>query len=773
MSLRLIYGGLVFALLALAVAVRIVDPTPVARFRLIVFDLYQQLWPRTYDPELPVRVVLIDEKSLKTYGQWPWPRSVIATLTRRLAESGTAVVAFDFVLAEPDRLLPSEIVKWVDPEAAKLLGEQLQKLPSGDEALGRAIAGVSTVLGFIGVGEGTSVAVPRAGFAFAGDDPAAYLPTFSGAVASLPALQKNGAGTGSLNWIPEYDQVVRRLPLVVRVGDQLYPSLAAEAIRVAQGASTIVIRSSGASGEETFGRKSGITAIRIGEFEVPTDANGQIWLRVTRTDPRRIINASDVFEGKVARGELEGRIVVLGTGAAGLSDIKTTALDASVAGAELHGQAIEQILLGSHLRRLEYAEGIELVLLVLSGLLLAFAVFRFGAMWSGVAGGAIIASALVGSLVAYRGSGLLFDPAYPITALTGLYLATTVLRYLQTEMERTRIRDTFGRYLSDDVVATLLSSPAGTRIGGEKSKITMMMTDLRGFTSLSERVAPEQVVGMLNDYLGAMTHVIEMYGGTIGEFIGDAIFILFGAPIGREDDAEQAVACAVAMQLAMSTVNEQNRRLGLPDLAMGIGIHTGQVVVGNIGSARRMKYGVIGSSVNLTSRIQSFTTGGQILISEATRDELGGIVRVGQKLDFKAKGVEKPVIVFEVLGVAGRHDIYLPTETEPLIKLGAAVPVEYAVVEGSSLAATSHRGSIVRLSSKEAEIELQAPVALMSNLQITQRDIFGAPRVAYCKVVELLPGGSPQVRVRFTSVPPDLQALIGVLLQTSAAVRTL
>ena len=208
----------------------------------------------------------------------------------------------------------------------------------------------------------------------------------------------------------------------------------------------------------------------------------------------------------------------------------------------------------------------------------------------------------------------------------------------EVELRNRFIRETFGRYLTDDVVATVLELPTGLQVGGEKRKVTMMMTDLRGFTSLSERLSPERVVALLNRYLAAMVTIIKRYQGTIDEFIGDAIFVLFGAPVWQEDDAQRAVACALAMQLAMEDVNEANRKEDLPEVEMGIGIHTGQVVLGNIGSPERMKYGVVGRHVNLTSRIQSYTTGGQILISEATRRQAGTALKLGIQTAIKAKG---------------------------------------------------------------------------------------------------------------------------------------
>ena len=212
----------------------------------------------------------------------------------------------------------------------------------------------------------------------------------------------------------------------------------------------------------------------------------------------------------------------------------------------------------------------------------------------------------------------------------------------QVELRNKFIRETFGRYLTDEVVDTVLEFPSGLQMGGEKRKLTMMMTDLRGFTSLSERLPADRVVKLLNRYLAAMVPIIKQYQGTIDEFIGDAIFVLFGAPVWQEDDAERAVACAVAMQIAMDEVNAENRKEDLPQVEMGIGLHTGQVVVGNIGSPERMKYGVVGSHVNLTSRIQACTTGGQILVSETTRQELGDKPKIGQADRGEGKGGRAP-----------------------------------------------------------------------------------------------------------------------------------
>ena len=337
----------------------------------------------------------------------------------------------------------------------------------------------------------------------------------------------------------------------------------------------------------------------------------------------------------------------------------------------------------------------------------------------------------------------------------------------QVELRNRFIRETFGRYLTDEVVATLLESPTALQIGGEKRKVTMMMTDLRGFTSLSERLAPERVVAILNRYLAAMVKIIKQYGGTIDEFIGDAIFVLFGAPIWQEDDAQRAVACAVQMQLAMASVNEQNRQEDLPEVEMGIGIHTGQVILGNIGSPERMKYGVVGRHVNLTSRIQSYSIGGQILVSETTRREVGPILRIGKQMEVRAKGIEDPVTLSEVLGIGGPHRLFLLEKEEELVPLAEEIPLTYAIVEGARLGGEMFKGSLTKLSPKQAEARLENPVPNLSNLNMHIIDTDGQeiPGTLYGKVVGTIPGSSTGFSVRFTSMSPEIETFLRGLLK--------
>jgi len=340
----------------------------------------------------------------------------------------------------------------------------------------------------------------------------------------------------------------------------------------------------------------------------------------------------------------------------------------------------------------------------------------------------------------------------------------------QVELRNRFIRETFGRYLTDEVVDTVLESPSGLQMGGEKRKLTMMMTDLRGFTSLSERLAADRVVTLLNRYLTAMVPIIRQYQGTIDEFIGDAIFVLFGAPVWQEDDAERAVACAVAMQLAMEEVNAENRKEDLPEVEMGIGLHTGQVVVGNIGSPERMKYGVVGSHVNLTSRIQACTIGGQILVSETTRQELGNKLKIGKQMEVRAKGVEQPVVLFEALEVGGRHKLSLPEVTETLVPLKDEIPLRYEVVESSQVGGALSKGVLTKVSLRGAEARLEIPVPTLSNLKMHLIGSGGEqlPGALYCKVLGAVPGSSTGFSIRFTSVSPEIETLLQDLTATTA-----
>ncbi len=328
-------------------------------------------------------------------------------------------------------------------------------------------------------------------------------------------------------------------------------------------------------------------------------------------------------------------------------------------------------------------------------------------------------------------------------------------------------RETVERYLSGEVAEELLSSPEATKLGGERRRVTILFSDLRGFSALSERLDPERVVEVLNTYLGRMTEVIGDHGGTIDEIVGDGLLVLFGAPVQREDHARRAVACALAMQLAMPDVNERVRALGIPPLEMGIGINTGDVVVGTIGSERRAKYAVVGSPVNMAGRIEAATVGGQILVSEATRREAGADVEVRRTLHLAAKGFAEPIPLHDVAGIGPPHGLRLPATAAALVGLPTPVPVRYQLLDGKRLEGEPERGRLTALAKASALLQAERPLELLTDLKLFA---LGGPGGAlpegdaYAKVME---HGADGYVLRFTALDDELAEALARLRETA------
>jgi adenylate cyclase len=341
--------------------------------------------------------------------------------------------------------------------------------------------------------------------------------------------------------------------------------------------------------------------------------------------------------------------------------------------------------------------------------------------------------------------------------------------YQELERRTEFIRKVFGRYTSDEVVEALLDAPDGLKLGGEKRTVTILMSDLRGFTALAERLNATEVVSLLNNYLSAMVEVIQHHGGTIDEIIGDAILVLFGAPVAMEDDARRAVLCALGMQKAMAGVNEQNVRNGWPEIEMGIALHTGEVVVGNIGSVKRSKYGVVGRTINTTARIESFTVGGQVIVSPSLIDAVGGGLILGEEVEVHAKGMKEPLRCRQLVGQEGHPELEL-REGRPCTSLPQALPVQYVLLTGKHFAERMEPAKLVALSDRQAVLEAGGPVAPHSNLLLRLESLPGeaeAPEF-YAKVLRLLPETPNLCLIHFTSIPPVVRARLTQLIDPGA-----
>jgi len=351
-----------------------------------------------------------------------------------------------------------------------------------------------------------------------------------------------------------------------------------------------------------------------------------------------------------------------------------------------------------------------------------------------------------------------------IADLVAAHVAETEALAEQLKLKNRFIQETFGRYLSDAVVAGILESPDGLRLGGEKRTVTMLMSDLRGFSSIAERLAPEQVVRLINNYLGTMADVILAHDGTIDEFIGDSVLGFFGAPVARGDDARRALVCALAMQKGMELVNLRNLDVGLPAVEMGIAVHTGEVVVGNIGSEKRAKYGAVGGHVNLTARIESYTCGGQVLISERTLRAAGPGIVTGGSLSVRAKGFPEPVRVHDLLGVEESPDLHLARRPETLWPVDPPLRAVFTVLEGKRVGRDEEPAEIVALSTRGAAFRSEAVLEPLSDLKIRIVGRGGLlPGDLYAKAVPVPDGPAGLTRLRFTSVPEELEPLLSRL----------
>jgi adenylate cyclase len=658
MGPRLLYVLVVGTVIVASLALRVWDPSPVARVRSLVFDTYQRLSPRAFDPSLPVRIVDIDEESLKQIGQWPWPRTVLAELVNKLAAAGAAAIGFDIVFPEPDRMSPANTLRfWPKSEALAGLREEIEKLPSNDQVFAEAIGAAPVVLGFIAAPQGTSTPESKASFAHGGDDPILFAPYYPGAAASLKELQDNAQGSGSLNWIPEHDQIIRRLPIVIRVGDTLYPSFVGEMLRLAQGASTYIIKSSGASGEKAFGEKTGIVKIRDGDFEIPTEASGQMWIRFSPDSKERYLPAWRVLNGEIGADDIGGRILIVGTSAAGLLDLRATPLEASVPGISLHAQAIEQILQGSFLLRPDFATPAELLYILVLGVLIAFLIYSLGALGSAVLGGVAVAAVIGISWYAFNAFGWLVDPIYPAIALTAIYLAGTLFVFLRTERERNRVRNAFSHYMAPALVERLADDPSRLKLGGETRDMTLLFSDVRGFTTISEGLDAEELTRFLNSLFTPLSNIILDEQGTIDKFMGDAVMAFWNAPL--NDNAHPSHACSAALRMMREMENlnarwrEEAEVKGRPfkPVRLGIGLNTGMCCVGNLGSETRFDYSVIGDNVNVASRLegQSKTYDVGTVVGESTTARAPDFAFLELDL-LKVKGKTEATRVFALLG---------------------------------------------------------------------------------------------------------------------------
>jgi adenylate cyclase len=666
---------LCLGILAALATLRLADAAFLEKLRLQTFDAFQAIEPRIAT-ERPVVIVDIDEKSLARFGQWPWPRTRIADLVAALTKLEALVIGFDMIFAEPDRLSPG-VAAGGFRNLSDATRESLLALPDNDEVLADELRKSVVVLGESGApsahSPGAGMRAP-VGLVTLGEDPRPLLLSFPGLLSNIPVLSNAASGRGLLTVRTERDGIVRRVPMVLDVQGEVRPSLTLEMLRVVTGADTLFIKSD----------PTGVKSVAVKGVEVPTDRNGLLWVHFARHDPARFVSAADILDGKVAADTFSGKLVLVGTSAVGLLDVKTTPVEAVMPGVEVHAQILESALGGAMLFEPNYAIVIELAVALVLGIAVIWLAPIFSPL-ALLAFGGMLAALLIGaSWYAYANLRILLDFTFPFLSTLLIYVWLVFSSYFREQSQRRQIRSAFGRYLSPVLVEQLALSPEKLVLGGEEREMTIMFTDVRGFTGISEAYKhdPQGLTALMNRFLTPLTNAILARKGTIDKYMGDAILAFWNAPL--DDISHEINACEAAldMQDCIETLNRERKleaqysgNIFLP-LNVGVGLNTGRCVVGNMGSDLRFDYSVLGDTVNLASRLegQSKIYGFPVLVASATAlaaKEKFAIVEV----DFIAvKGRKEPEVVY---AIAGRMDMANSERFQRLRKLMVEILSSY------------------------------------------------------------------------------------------------
>jgi adenylate cyclase len=693
-------GGLVLlALLGLQFA----DVPAARRIGDLFFDAYQRAAPREVQ-DAPVAVVAIDEESLRRVGQWPWPRPDVGRLLERLHQAGAAVIALDVVFAEPDRTSPGDLANRL-PQANPGFVAALRALPDNDTLFAQSVGRTPVVAGYFLIPEpGRGRIAAKGGIDVSGSPPDAALRSYAGAITSLPPIQQAASGTGFLTFAPDADGIIRRVPLLARARGEIVPALSVEALRVAQGAGSVVVKTSDGSGNLAGGGEAGVTALKVGAFEVPTTRAGELWVHYPPAGTARAVPAWQVLAGALTPAQMErafsGKIVFIGASAVGLHDLVATPVQDRELGVNLHARAAEQMLVGHFLTRPDWASGLERALVLVFGIVLLVLLPRLGALKGALLGAGFAGATLAGSWLSFTQARFLLDPTWPLAAILAVYLAVTMLTYWLEERRRSHIHRAFDHYLSPELVKRIADDPGQLQLGGEEREMTVMFADIRAFSSLSEQLAPTEITRFLIGFLTPMCDVLLARRATIDKFIGDGILAFWNAPLDDPDQYANAARAALEMTARLRQVNAAPPQPWPGEVRIGIGLNSGPCCVGNIGSESRLAYSLIGDTVNLAARIEPLTKryGVEIALGEEFRRQIPGFATVG--LDrVRVAGRAAPEDIFVLLGeealagevefrgFAQRHEAMLAAyrsgdwaEARRLLDLGDASAREFGLI---------------------------------------------------------------------------------------------
>lgn len=601
------------AIVLLGAVLMIADPQPVQGLRNSLFDQYQRWQQRVYE-DVPVRIVDIDEESLKRLGQWPWPRTRIADLIDTMRGAGAAAIGFDVVFSEPDRTSPAAMAQlWTHDDRAgagrerAALREALRSLPDHDEVMTQSLAGGGVVLGFTMGPQPDNPALPSlalsppAPYVNKGASVQSFLYRFDAVVPSLLAFQKVAAGNGVLTFVPDDDGVVRRVPLVLRYGEQTVSSFAAEMLRVSQRASHTVLTSA----ESIGGGTAGLQEVRIGQVVVPTTAQGEAWIHYSAPQPRRYIPAWKLLAGEVPVESLRGQLLLVGSSAQGLMDLRFSTLGRIIPGVEVHAQALEQMLSNKPLTRPSWAQAAEILAMMGVGFAVGMLALKAHSLLAAGLSVMMIASVFSIGWLGFSQYQILFNPLTPSLIVLASFVLCSLVHHFMSERQQRWLTDAFARYVSPNKVDYLVKHPEGLELGGTRQTCSFIFTDLQGFTTLMESMDPGEAVTSLNAYLDGMVAIAFKHEGTLDRIMGDAVAVVFSAPVRQDDHRQRALDCALEMHAFSRRYAAELQARGVRFGNTRIGVHSGEVIVGNFGGSHMFDYRALGDPVNTAARLES------------------------------------------------------------------------------------------------------------------------------------------------------------------------
>jgi adenylate cyclase len=638
---------------------------------------YYDLRLKARGPLKPLdKVVLaaIDEKSLDEIGRWPWPRTRIAELVDRLTEYGAKVIAFDAVFPEPDvnstlrevRSLQEKMNELGvrDKELSSYLG-QMERGADTDRALADALQRSDrSILGYffhVDMDKANALPQEKREEGFSNIVFSSYAVKFSSqaaagikfeeayaAEANLKAFSDAAKGSGFFNVFPEEDGVVRKVPLIMVCQGEFFPPLSLRALYLYFGEEPIL------NIEE-----AGVRGVWIGGVEVPTDEKGRMLINYRggqKTFPQ--YSVADILQGRVDPSAFKDKIVLIGGTAIGLFDRRVTPFDTFFPGPEIHANIIDNILQQDFLRRPGWFKPIEYLVIIFVGTLFSLLLPRIRAVYGFLAAAVCVALYVYVDRFFFQQLRVWLNIVFPVLTIIFVYIGITLYRYVTEEREKAKIRGAFSVYVAPAVVDVMLKHPEKLKLGGEKKELTVLFSDIRGFTTISEGLAADELVRLLNEYLTAMTNMVFKHEGTVDKYMGDAIMAIFGAPVEQPDHAIRCCNTALDMMSELKALQAEWARKGTPKIDIGIGVNTGVMSVGNMGSSSRFDYTVMGDSVNLGSRLEGLNKeyGTNIIISEFTHEKVKDHFFCRELDLVKVKGKNKPVRIFQLLGRDGVAD---------------------------------------------------------------------------------------------------------------------